>query len=230
MIISLLSVAITAFVSICILFLLTKLMGQKQVSQLSMFDYIVGISIGSIAAELASEIENPEKPLVAMIIFGVFAYIISIITEKSTRTRRLINGAPIILLRRNIIYRDKLKKARLDVNDLLMACREKGYFNLSDIELVLLEHNGTVSILPKETKRVLTPEDIKLSPQQQQLGYDVIMDGVIMKNNLKKCGRDENWLNSELKKQGFSNAAEVYVGIFDCLGTLSLWSNGEQKK
>ena len=221
-------VAISSLVSLAVLFLLTKLMGQKQISQLNMFDYIIGISIGSIAAEMASEIENPEKPLLAMMIYGVVAFLISVITAKSPRARRMISGAPVILMRGDVIYRDKLKKARLDINDFLMSCREKGYFNLSDIELAVLEHNGSMSFLLKESRRPLMPEDMNISPEQQKLGYEVIMDGAIMKENLKKCGRDEAWLNAELKKQGFTKASEVFVGVFDCQSNLSLW-RGEEK-
>ena len=79
------------------LFLLTKLMGNKQVSQLSMFDYIIGISIGSIAAEFATELENPEHSLTAMLVYGGSAYLVSIVTGKSTRLRKLIIGRPLIL-------------------------------------------------------------------------------------------------------------------------------------
>ncbi len=223
MIKNLLLVLFSSTVSLVALFVLTKLMGQKQVSQLNMFDYIVGISIGSIAAEMATDIEAPEKSLFAMIIYGLAALAISVITAKFPKARRIISGTPIILMRGSLIYRNNLKKSRIDINDLLMASREKGYFNLSDIELALLEHNGTISFLPKESKRTVNPEDLHMKPEQQNLGYEVIMDGKIMPENLKRSGRDEKWLHSELHRQGISNISDVFVGIFDNKNTLSVW-------
>lgn len=228
MIKDLLFVLISSVASLVVLFALTKLMGQKQVSQLSLFDYTIGISIGSIAAEMATDIENPEKSLFAMIIYGFSAFLINIITSKSIKARRLISGAPVVLMRGEIIYRKNLKRSRIDVNDLLMASRAKGYFNLADVELALLEHNGTISFLPKETKRPVSPEDLSINPDQQNLGYEVIMDGKIMYDNLKKSGRDERWLEAELKRQKILNVSDVFVGIFDNKNSLSVWKCKKQ--
>lgn len=219
----LLLVALSSVVSLIVLFLLTKLMGHKQVSQLNLFDYIIGISIGSIAAEMASEIEEPEKPLAAMIIYGIAAVLISLIEMRSVKARRIITGTPEVLMRGGTVYKNALKKAKLTVNELLMSARCQGYFDISEIELALLEQNGTISFMPKSSSRPLTPDDMNISPPQSFLGYDVIIDGVIMKDNLKKCGRDEKWLTAELKKQGYGNERDVFLGVFDSKGNLSLF-------
>ena len=143
-----LQVLITSAVSLAVLFLLTKLMGNKQVSQLSMFDYIIGISIGSIAAEMATELENPENSLAAMIVYGVIAFLVSVISQRSTKVRKVMSGRPLVIMDNGIIYRENLKKARIDLSDFLTQCRTSGYFDLNQIQTAVMEYNGAISFLP----------------------------------------------------------------------------------
>ena len=133
--IDLLKVLGTSVASIVALFLLAKLMGNKQISQLSMFDYIVGITIGSIAAEMATDLESPLRSLLAMVVYGLLAFFISVLTSKSLRARRVITGRPILLMSDGKIYRDNLKRARLDLTEFLALCRVSGYFDLSAISV-----------------------------------------------------------------------------------------------
>ena len=149
--------ALTTLLSLIVMFLLTKLMGSKQVSQMTLFDYVVGITIGSIAAELATELEDPERPLLAMVLWGLAAWGISVLGNKSLRARAFLSGKPLVLLDQGVIRRDNLKRARLDLNEFLTYCRIAGYFDLSEIQTAVLEHNGSVSFLPKETDRPATP-------------------------------------------------------------------------
>lgn len=212
-----LTIILTSFFSIITLFLLTKLMGNKQVSQLSMFDYIIGISIGSIAAEFSTELENPEHSLTAMLVYGISAYLVSVVTGKSTRLRKIIIGRPLILFDKGKLYRKNLKKARLDISDFLTHCRNQGYFDLSQIRTAVFEYNGSVSILPVEINRPLEPQDMDLSPVQQEILVNVILDGNINEQNLSKTGKNKVWLEKQLKKQGFHNAQEIYLG---CVNTV----------
>ena len=142
--------ALSSLLSIAVLFLLAKLMGTKQVSQMTMFDYVVGITIGSIAAELATELEEPLRPLTALIVYGVTAFVISILTNKFLKVRSIVTGKPLVLLENGVIYRENLKKARLDLNEFLTYCRIGGWFDLNQLQTAVLEHNGVVSFLPKE--------------------------------------------------------------------------------
>ena len=125
--------ALSALASILVLFLLEKLMGDKQVSQMTLFDYMAGITIGSIAAELATELEEPIKPLIALIIYGLATAGISILTSKSIRARAVVTGKPLILLEDGVIYRENLKKARLDLDEFLTYCRIGGWFDLNQL-------------------------------------------------------------------------------------------------
>ena len=162
--------------SLVVLFLLTKLMGYRQMSQMSLFDYINGITIGSIAAELATNLEDYHRPLTAMIVYGVIAVLLSIITEKSIRMRRFMNGKPLILLHHGTLYEENLKKAKIDLNEFLEQCRVSGYFDLSMLQAVILEGNGKLSFLPKTQERPLTPADLNLQPESEDLTAILVLD------------------------------------------------------
>ena len=115
--------------SVIFLFILTKLMGNKEMSQLSMFDYIIGITIGSIAAEMSTALESDfMQPVVAMAVYAVVSIIISILSYKSIKARRIISGTSLILLDNGELYRNNLKKAKLDLNEFLMLCRTSRIF------------------------------------------------------------------------------------------------------
>ena len=122
----LLHVAVTSLVSLAAMFLLTKLMGNKQVSQMNLFDYVIGITIGSIAAEMATELDTPENSLLAMAVYAVAAVCISLLTNKSLRVRQLMTGKPLILMDGGTLYRKNLKIAKMDLSEFLMYCRIGG--------------------------------------------------------------------------------------------------------
>lgn len=208
----LVQVAVTSPVSLAAMFLLTKLMGNKQVSQMNLFDYVIGITVGSIAAEMATELDTPENSLVAMVMYAVAAVCISLWTNKSLGARRIITGKPLILMDGGVIYRENLKKAKMDLGDFLMYCRIGGYFDLGQIQTALLEHNGTVTFLPVEMQRPATPADLSMQPDQTLLQTSVIQDGVIL---LQRIGKDESWLEQQLEKQGYKEAGEVFWAMAD---------------
>lgn len=210
-----LQVLITSAVSLAVLFLLTKLMGNKQVSQLSMFDYIIGISIGSIAAEMATELENPENPLAAMIVYGVIAFLVSVISQRSVKVRKLMSGRPLVIMDNGIIYRENLKKARIDLSDFLTQCRTSGYFDLNQIQTAVMEYNGAISFLPVSKYRPATPSDMDIQPEQEYLQITVIMDWHINKSNLKLSGNNEVWLTKQLHLQGYNNPSDVLLALCD---------------
>lgn len=227
----LLKVAVTSAASLAVLFVLTKLMGNKQVSQLSMFDYIIGISIGSIAAEFATELENPENSLVAMVIYAVIAFLVSLITGKSVNVRKIIIGRPLILFDNGKLYRKNFRKARIDINDFLTHCRNQGYFDLSDVQTAVFEYNGAISFLPTETARPLTPSDMQLNPQQQKLIVNVILDGHISEPNLKMTGNNKVWLEKQLHSQGYHSEKEVFLGTVNTVdNTLTLYPLKTEEK
>ncbi len=216
-------VILTSVSSAAALFIIAKFIGHKQMSQLDFFDYITGITIGSIAAELATELEEPLKPLIAMIVYGFITVILTATTSRFSKMRKFINGTPTIIMDNGKIYRKNLKKAKIDLSEFMVMCRQEGYFNLSDIQTAVFEYNGKLSVLPVSTKRAVNPDDMNLSPQPEYISTEVIMDGRIIEDNLKRMGLDEKWLNNQIKKQGYKNAKEIFLGICDRSKNLSLY-------
>ena len=209
-----LKIILTALLSVVALFIITKLMGHKQVAQLDFFDYVCGITIGSIGAELATELESPEKPLVALVVYGLVALSLNLLAHKLARTRKYINGTPTILFSDGKLYRQNLKKAKLDLSEFMLLCREQGHFDLAEIQSAVFEHNGKLSILPKAAFRPITPSDLKITPKPAHIGVEVVMDGRVMGENLSRIGRDEFWLYNELKARGYRSPREVFLGVY----------------
>ena len=209
-----LQVVLASLFAAVILFLIAKVIGHNQVAQLEFFDYITGITIGSIAAELATTLDKPWwKPTISMLVFGSITVALSIITRRFARSRKFINGTPTIVMNDGKLYRQNMKKAKLELSEFLLLCRQEGYFNLNDIQTAVFEYNGKLSILPVSTKRPLNPEDMELNPKPEHIGTEIIMDGRVMGDNLKRKGLNDDWLQKELKKQGYKSTKEIFLGI-----------------
>ena len=219
-----LTVILASLFSAAVLFVIAKIIGHKQVAQLEFFDYITGITIGSIAAELATTLDKPWwKPTVSMLVFGAVTVALSIMTRKSPGSRKFINGTPTIVMNDGKLYRKNMKKAKLELSEFLLLCRQEGYFNLDDIQTAVYEYNGKLSILPVSSKRPLNPEDVELNPEQEHIGTEIIMDGRIIGSNLKRKGFDDTWLQTRLKQQGYKNAKEIFLGICGSDNKLTLY-------
>lgn len=212
---SFLTLCITSLGSFCVLFAVAKFIGNKQIAQLDFFDYVTGITIGSIAAEMATELEEPWKPLIAMVIYGGVTLLLSIISNKFPRTRKYLNGTPTILMDHGKLYRENLKKARLDLSEFMVMCRQQGYFDLTSIQTAVFEYNGKLSILPVSTQRPATPNDLNLAPDQELLFTELIMDGRILEDNLTRMGLNLTWLDKQLKQRYIHSAQDVFLAICD---------------
>lgn len=195
-------VFITAPISLTVLFLLAKLMGNKQMSELNMFDYINGITIGSIAAELATgEFTDIYDGVMAMVIYSLIAIMLTFLSQKSLLLRRFITGKSIIIYDNGKFYNKNLSTAKIDINEILVMCRSKGYFNFDEIQTVILESNGQLSILPKDKNRPLTPDDMKITVLQSGVEAVVIQDGKVLERNLKATGNNIEWLKKNSKSK-----------------------------
>ena len=206
---------LTALASFGALFLIAKLIGRKQIAQLDFFDYITGISIGSIAAEMATELEEPWKPLTAMVIYGGATLLLSIVSNHVLRSRKYLNGTPTILMDHGKLYRENLKKAKLDLSEFMVMCRQQGYFDLTSIQTAVFEYNGKLTILPVSSQRPVIPHDIDLDPEQELLFTELIMDGRILDDNLKHMGLDLTWLEKQLKQRHINSAKDVFLAVCD---------------
>ena len=210
--------------SLIILFILTKLMGDKELSQLSMFDYINSITIGSIAAEMATALESDfTQPLVAMIVYALITILISIIDMKFIKPRKIINGNALVLYDNGKLFKNNFKKSKLDLSEFLMLCRNSGYFNLSDLETVLIETNGKLSFLPISNRRPTTPNDLNLNIPNEKMLTNVIFDGHVLMDNLLETKNDMIWLNEKLASQGFNDITSIFLATIDSNNNLSVY-------
>ena len=210
--------------SFIVLFILTKLMGNREMAQLSMFDYIISITIGSIAAEMSTALDdNFIEPLVAMVVYAIGAIVVSFLAIHSIKARRFISGTSLILYDNGKIFSKNLKKSKMDLNEFLMQCRTNGYFTLSDIQTVILESNGKLSFVPNTLKRPVTPEDLNLNPAQEFLVSNIIIDGKIIKENLKNTGNNFKWLNDNLSKQKAGKIEDILLATCDKNNNLSVY-------
>lgn len=220
----LLRVAALSIGSVAALFLLCKLIGYKQISNMSLFDYVTGISIGSIAAEMATA-DHPDflQPLLAMAIYALAAVLISLAACRSLKLRRLLIGHTLLLFEDGNLYKKNLARAKLDTSEFLTQCRLSGYFDLADIQSARIEPNGRISILPKECARPATPRDLSLNPGQAAPVVNVALDGAMLPGNLRLVDKDEAWLGKELARQGIRDMRDVFLATVDGAGSLHIY-------
>lgn len=220
----LLKVFFSSVGSVAALFVLTKIIGNKQMSQLNLFDYVNGITIGSIAAEMATTIDGDfVNPLLAMAVYALCAVIYSLANTKSLAFRRSMMGRSVILLKDGKIYGKCLKKVHLDLSEFLVQCRVNGYFDLSEIEIAVFEPNGSISFLPKAQKRPVNNDDLKLKPSPSEACVNIIIDGKILGNNLKYMGKDEIWLEKQLKTKNINKLSDVFLATLTKSDKLELF-------
>ena len=228
--VEILSVTLTALLSVAVMFILAKLIGNRAISQMNLFDYVNSITIGSIAAELAtSDVENMLDPLVAMVIYAIAVIVFAQISCKSLGFRRFVEGRTIILMKNGKIYNKNFDKAKIDINEFLMQCRLLGYFNLNDIKTAVQESNGKISILPTTAARPVKTQDLKLTPAEDTLYTNVILDGKVLSGNLQNAGYNEDWLNKELKKQNISHIKDIYLAVCSKNGDFYIYEKQDRK-
>lgn len=226
---TIIDIIIRSILSIIVLFLITELMGKKQINQLNLFDYIIGISIGSIAASLSVDDSiNYIDGVVTIAVYGVSATIISIITTKSILFRRFFTGTPSILMAKGKIIYKNLKKSRLDINDLLQLARESGYYDISQLNYAILEPSGKVSFLPKAKYVPVTPNDSKIKVSENGIVSNLIIDGKYMKENIQNIGKDTNWVEKRLHNMGYSDISKILLVTCDNKEQLSIFLKEEK--
>ena len=218
-------------ISLVTLFLITNLLGKKQVSQLSLFDYVIGISIGNFAAEMSINLETNEfTGTLAVIIFGLVAYLVSWLSMKSIFLRRFFFGSPSVIIQDGKILDNEMRKCRIDLNDLLEQARIAGYFDISQIAFAVMEVNGSMSFLPKGIYEKPTVGDMNISVKKQGMLANVIIDGKIMTHNLENINKNENWLRKEIKKQGYKDIEEILLATVDVNNEVTIFKKNSDIK
>ena len=192
-------VVISSVSSFLFLFLVTKIMGKKQIAQLSFLDYVIGISLGSIAAEMATDGSRPFYHFfIAMAIYLVLDIVLTLVARKGTMLKKIIRGRPLILIEEGKIRYKNLIRSKLDINDLLSLCRAKGYFDLRDVAYCIFETSGEVSVLPAAEAVVAKSVEVGKQPSVPSLSKDVVEDGKLIPQALTQIGKSKEWLFARL--------------------------------
>ena len=204
-----------------VLLLLTRLMGKKHISQLTFFDYVTGISIGSIAAAISIEhyIKLVEG-IVSLLIWSGLTIGAGFLSLLNFSAMKLIDGEPTLVIRNGKILEKNMAKIQYNVEDLLMLLRNRGIFDPSEVEFALLEANGALSVLSKSQYRPVTPNDLKVNTNYVGMVNILVVSGKIMKENLSQIGLTEKWLMEQLRLKGVDDPKEVVLATLDTNGNL----------
>ncbi|MGB9886409.1 MAG: YetF domain-containing protein [Moorellales bacterium] len=199
-----------------------RLLGKQQVGQLTFYEYVNGITFGSIAAVLATDAARGRMWLhfVGLTLFAALTYLMGLVAIKSRPARRLIAGEPTIVVHNGKILEENMRKMRYNLDELIMQLREKDIFNLADVEFAILEPNGSLSVLPKSQKRPLTPADLAVPTGYEGLASELIMDGQVIFQNLKQNHLSLDWLRQELAKRGITDLGQVAYAALNTDGSL----------
>ncbi|WP_285768657.1 DUF421 domain-containing protein [Peribacillus sp. SI8-4] len=209
-----------------VLFVITKVLGKKQLSQLSFFEYVTGITIGNVGAELATKVEgNIIHGVLSILVFALAPFLAGSISLKSKTFRDLVEGKASVFIKDGKVMEDNLKKEKYTIDELLALLRKKDVFDVSEVEFALLEANGDFSVMLKRQNQPLTPKDLKIPVAAVKEPQTIVMDGLILDEPLSTIGLNRNWLHTELDKLGvtFENVflaqansnGELTVDLFD---------------
>lgn len=225
-----LSIVPRSLVSLVSLLIATKILGKKQVSELSLFDYCIGISIGNFTAEMILVLENQLiNGVVAILTFGIVGYLISYLTMKSIVLRRFFMGEPTIVMQDGKILYNSLKKLNIDINDFLEQTRSAGVFDINEISYAIMEANGKISILKKDENKNVTKKDLKIKSQKAQLPANVIIDSKLMIKNIQKTDKTTDWFKNELKIKGYKSYEEIVLATYSN-NSLKIYTKNEETK
>lgn len=213
-------IIVRSILFLVVLFIMTKVIGKKQISEFTFFEYVSGITIGSIAGEVIMGLDsNMGHGVLAIFIFGLITFVVDVISLKSNKFRDIVEGKGTIFIKDGKILEDNLKKEKYSTDELGSLLRKKDVFNIADVEFALLEPTGDLSILLKKELRPLTPKDLKIIMPKEVVPQTVIRDGQIVNDGLSAAGKNQEWLNLELDKLSVT-LDNVFFGQVDAYGDL----------
>ncbi|MGH4051141.1 MAG: DUF421 domain-containing protein [Clostridium sp.] len=198
------------------LLIFTRILGKQQISQLTFFDYVVGITIGSTASTLTTDLTSTAwSHWVGLITWTALCYILQLITLKSKAAEKFLDGEPTIVISNGKILEKSMKKYRYTIGDLLAQLRDKDVFDLSDVSYAVLEKDGQLSILKKPECEPVTPKDLNIETSTASIDVEIIYDGFIVQDNLSSINRNERWIINNLKKRGINDTSDVFLAIYN---------------
>ncbi|OOM81244.1 DUF421 domain-containing protein [Clostridium sp. BL-8] len=210
--------SVIAFFSLLIF---AKILGKQQISQLTFFDYALGITIGSIAATLTTDLSSRAWPhFVGLFTWALLGYLMEYITEKWRYIAKYIEGEPAIVIMNGKIMEDVLRKMRYTAADIMALLRNKDVFDLSQVDFAIIEPNGQLSVLKKPDYEPLTPKDMNIVKAPSGISTELIYDGVLINENLRQLNKTEKWLTDQLKMNEVKDISEVFLATLTPSGSL----------
>lgn len=203
------------------LLIFTRIIGKEQISQLTFFDYVLGITIGSIAASLTTDLSSRAWPhWVGLITWAALGYLMEIVTLKWRYVAKVLEGEPVIVIMNGKIMEKALKKAKYRVSDILELMRNQGVFDPNEVDFAIIESNGRLSVLKKAEHLPLTPKDMNIQAKNSGISTELIYDGILIEENLRQLDKDKAWLMGELKAHGINNISEVFLVTLNPEGSI----------
>lgn len=214
-------VVFRSIITYIILLVLGRIIGRKLISRITFFDFIVGVTLGSIAVRIAlGSQESPFLAAISAIIITLLVVITDYLDIKSIKFRRLVDGEPIILINNGKLLDCNLRKVKITIDKLMMQLREKNIFNIADVAVSIIESDGKLTVLPKVNKMPVTTGDLNISSDYTGLMDDIIIDGKILYDNLKRVNHDEKWVEAQLKTNDIHEVEEVFYAGLNATGSL----------
>lgn len=214
-------VFVRGIISFITLLIFARILGKQQVSQLTFFDYILGITIGSIAASLTTDLSSRAWPhWVGLATWSGAVWVVQWITMRSRAAAKYLNGEPVVLIMNGQIMEDNLAKMRYTVDELLLQLRQHDIFDLGTVEFVVLETTGKISVLKKSQYAPVTPHDLNIPTKYQGVSTELIYDGIVIEENLQRVNLDRPWLESRLRSLNIKGPGEVFLALLDTQGQL----------
>lgn len=214
-------VIVRGVISFFSLLIFARVLGKQQISQLTFFEYVLGITIGSIAATLTTELSSRAwVHFVGLVVWTIAVLILQVISLNWRYVAKYIDGEPVVVVMNGKIMEDAMKKLRYRASDLTEQLREKGVFDLNQVEIAVLETNGKLSVMKKPEFDPVTPQDLNITPMPSGMSMELIYDGVIVKQNLEDLNLDIKWLDAELKARGIKDVSEVFLAAITHDGSL----------
>lgn len=219
--------SVTAFI---LLLIMTRIMGKKQLSQLTFFDYCVGITIGSVAATMSVD-QNVKiaNGFISLIIWGLFPIILAYVGMKNRKFIDITDGRPAIVIKNGAVLEKSMKQNQLAIDELMMLLREKSVFKIEDVEMAVLETNGELSILKKAAEQPVTPKVLGIQVEEEQAPTLLIADGTLLEKNIAMLAYSKQWVLDEIKNQGASDIKDVFIAQIDDKGKLYVDLYDDQK-
>jgi uncharacterized membrane protein YcaP (DUF421 family) len=219
---NILETSIRTTIGFFVLILLTRILGKKQMGQLTIFTYITGIALGNIAGDMVVHRDiTIVDGVTGLTLWAILTLFVEYISLKSSKARVLLDGEPTIVIKKGEIIYDKLASQRLNIDDLTMLLRTNNVFSIRDVEYAILEPNGQLSILKKADKEQVTRKDLNLPPNKiLYIPTEIIVDGKLVAANLAETGQTREWLDQQLKQAGVNSVSQVLYAELQSDGSL----------